>query len=79
METNDPNLQKFLSAYIHCARCRKETRQTQMSRFNTDICCPDCIDKEKEHPKYREAADAELAEVKKGNMNFPGIGKPSDL
>jgi len=50
-----------------------------MSRFNTDICCPYCIDKERAHPKYKEAADAELAEVKKGNYNFKGIGKPADL
>ena len=50
-----------------------------MSRFNEDIICPECETKERAHPKYREAADAELAEVKKGNYNYKGIGKPADL
>jgi len=53
-----------------------------MSRFNTDeICCGDksCVTKECNHPKYVEAANAELDAVKSGDMNFPGIGKPADL
>ena len=29
---------------------------------------------ERERPDYRRAADAELAEVRKGNYNFKGIG-----
>ena len=35
--------------------------------------------KEHKHPKYQEARDAELAEVKAGNYNFEGIGRPADL
>ena len=62
-----------------CNRCGKETAVTTMSRFNTEIICMDCLAKEKKHPKYAEAAGIELAEVKRGNYNFPGIGKPSDL
>jgi uncharacterized Zn finger protein (UPF0148 family) len=50
-----------------------------MSRFNTDIICPTCEDREKRHPKYQEARDAEFKAVQRGNYNFPGIGKPADL
>lgn len=62
-----------------CARCRKETNVHTMSRFNTDDICMDCLEKEKRHPKYPEAAAAELAAVKAGDLNFPGVGKPADL
>jgi hypothetical protein len=50
-----------------------------MSRFNTDMICDDCENKEKNHPAYAEAVKAELNAVKSGNYNFPGIGKPRDL
>jgi hypothetical protein len=45
-----------------------------MSRFNTDCLCPACAEAEKSHPHYREAVEAELAEIRKGNYNFKGIG-----
>ena len=62
-----------------CERCGKETNVHTMSRFNTQDICMECVEKEKRHPKYPEAAAAELAETKAGRYNFPGIGKPSDL
>jgi recombinational DNA repair protein (RecF pathway) len=62
-----------------CQRCSKETRVTTMSRFNTQILCMECLEKEKKHPKYKEAAAAELRAVQAGNYNFSGIGKPADL
>jgi len=62
-----------------CARCGAKNGPTTMSRFNTDILCMDCLSKEKAHPKYPEAAKAELEAVKRGDYNYPGIGKPSDL
>lgn len=62
-----------------CARCLKETLVTTMSKFNTDIICMECKDKERAHPKYQEASDAELRAVKSGDYNFPGVGKPDDL
>jgi len=62
-----------------CARCGAKNGPTTMSRFNTDILCMDCLSKEKAHPKYPEAAKAELEAVQRGDYNFPGIGKPSDL
>lgn len=62
-----------------CQRCSKETRATTMSRFNTQILCMECLEKEEKHPKYKEAAAAELHAVQAGNYNFSGIGKPADL
>ena len=47
-----------------------------MSRFNTDTLCLKCIEEEKLHPDYQKAAEAELAAVKRGDFNFPGIGWP---
>lgn len=43
------------------------------------MICDSCEEKEKAHPKYPEAKKAELEAVQRGDMNFPGIGKPSDL
>ena len=62
-----------------CARCGKDAGAYTMSRFNTEMCCFDCIDKEKRHLKYEEAEAAEQAAVDRGDFNFPGIGKPEDL
>lgn len=50
-----------------------------MSLFNMDMCCMECIDKEKKHPKFKEASEAELNALQQGNYNFPGIGLPEDL
>jgi len=64
---------------LRCHRCKEATPSTMMSRFNTEMICMDCDDKERAHPMYAEAAAKELAAVKRGEMNFPGIGKPEDL
>jgi len=62
-----------------CERCKIETALTSMSMFNTDMCCMDCIDKEKKHPEYKRAVKLELDALIKGNYNFPGIGLPNGL
>ena len=62
-----------------CGRCGADNRATTMSKFNTDIICMECKEKERKHPKYAEADKAELAAVRAGNYNFEGIGKPADL
>lgn len=62
-----------------CRRCRQQTNITTMSRFNTDIICPSCEEREIAHPKYPEAAEAELRAVRAGNYNFKGIGCPPEL
>lgn len=63
----------------HCDRCSRELCTWQMSRFNIQHCCMECIALEKKHPKYQEACDAELSQCNKGNYNFEGIGLPRDL
>ena len=47
-----------------------------MSMFNTDCICMDCSAKERSLPEFKEAAEAELAEIRRGNTNFKGIGYP---
>ena len=59
-----------------CDRCGGELKVRQMSRFNTDVLCPDCIEEERRHPDYPKAAAAEFEAVRRGDMNFPGIGWP---
>lgn len=63
----------------YCERCGKRTRVFSMSFFNEDMCCSECLEKEKNHPSYEYAKMVELEEVKKGNYNYKGIGKPKDL
>lgn len=62
-----------------CDRCGEPTNVTQMSMFNTEMCCPVCIQNERKHPQFNEARKAELIELSKGNYNYPGIGLPKDL
>lgn len=38
-----------------------------------------CESKERAHLKYEDAAVAELAAVKRGDYNFPGVGRPHDI
>ena len=61
-----------------CSRCGcpLDGKPRQMSRFNTDCLCPECIEVERQHPDYRKAADAEMEAVRRGERNFPGIGWP---
>ena len=63
----------------HCARCGKEVKVFTMSRFNTDKLCMDCVEKEKQHPKYKEAVYAEMEAIRYGYLDFEGIGLPDDL
>jgi hypothetical protein len=57
-----------------CQRCYKKTNRTTMSMFNEEMICMECKDKEKKRPDYKLAVDTEMAEVKRGNLNFKGIG-----
>ena len=67
---------KFLTA-TKCDRCGGSLEHGRiMSRFDTSCLCLECERKERQHPDYRKAADAELAAVRRGDMNFPGIGWP---
>lgn len=62
-----------------CDRCKAETKVLRMSFFNTEMCCEACLKHESKHPDYKKAKRIELEEVRKGNYNFVGIGKPYDL
>lgn len=62
-----------------CQRCYHEVGGYIMSFFNTQLICLDCDERERAHPRYKEAKDAEHAALRSGNYNFPGIGLPEDL
>jgi hypothetical protein len=47
---------------------------TIMSMYNYDIICMDCKSAEKKRSDYKQAVDTDMAEIKKGNYNFEGIG-----
>ena len=67
---------KFLTA-TKCDRCGGSLEHGRiMSRFDTSCLCLECEREERQHPDYQKAADAELAAVHRGDMNFPGIGWP---
>jgi hypothetical protein len=42
--------------------------------YNHDVLCMDCKVKETQREDYRQAVEADYAEIKRGNYNFPGIG-----
>ena len=50
-----------------------------MSCFNTQLCCVECLIRERQHSEFPRAVAAEEVAVRRGDMNFPGIGLPSDL
>ena len=61
----------------NCDRCRKPLNGIrQMSMYNTDCLCMDCIEAERKRPDYKTAVEADHAEIRKGNYNFKGIGYP---
>jgi protein-arginine kinase activator protein McsA len=64
---------------MRCNRCGKETNIVTGSYFDTTLICKDCDKKERAHPKFEEARRVEMEQVLKGNYNYEGIGKPSDL
>ena len=62
---------------IKCDRCGDDTGVTTMSYFNEDTICMGCKKKERAHPDFKRAQEAEHAEVSRGNYNFEGVGLPS--
>ena len=59
---------------LKCERCGKYMKVHTVSMFNLQKICMECKEEEKKHPRYKEAVEAERAEIKKGNFNFKGIG-----
>jgi len=58
-----------------CHRCGEETSMHIMSMYSTALICMECKDKEDGRSDYKDAVDADVAEIKKGNFNFKGIGE----
>jgi hypothetical protein len=59
----------------NCDRCHDELKGGRtMSMFNEQCICMKCADAETKRADYKEARDAEAEQVKKGNLNFKGIG-----
>jgi hypothetical protein len=56
-----------------CDRCGKKTNAMSMSWLNTDECCMDCLEAEKDEPDYILAKEKEAEEVRRGNYNYVGI------
>ena len=50
-----------------------------MSFFNRDTLCLLCDRRERKHPNYARAREAETNAVREGNSNFHGIGCPPEL
>lgn len=59
----------------NCDRCGKSLSGGRiMSMYNNDCICMSCKEKERERSDYKAAQDADIAEIRKGNYNFVGIG-----
>lgn len=67
-------MEKFFSQE-KCDRCGAVLGEHRtMSRFTKECICSDCAAKESKRPDYDKAVRADLAEIKKGNREFEGIG-----
>ena len=55
---------------VICERCKCKTSVVTMSWLNTQMICLECSDKEKFHPNYALAREAERAAVESGNYNY---------
>ncbi len=58
-----------------CDRCGAslENQTRIMSMFNMDVLCLKCKEAETKRPDYKQAVEADIKEIKKGNYNYPGI------
>ena len=64
---------------MRCERCGKDTTGNVKSFFDMSHICPECEARERKHPDYEKACAAEAEAVRRGLVNFPGIGRPHDL
>ena len=72
-------MDRFLSQR-YCDRCGGNLKGIRrMSRFNEDCLCLTCQSTEQEHSEYAKAVAAEVAAIKNGEINYPGIGLPKDM
>ena len=60
-----------------CDRCGGSLMDGRMqSMFNDDCLCMKCKDEERKLPEYKDAVEADHAEIRRGNYNYEGIGYP---
>ena len=58
-----------------CDRCGADLSGGRiMSMFNTQVICMACSEKERQREDFRQAVEAEVEAIKRGDRNFPGIG-----
>jgi hypothetical protein len=57
-----------------CDRCHDRICVTIMSKFNTDTLCLPCKADERRAPGYQDACRAEIDAVRRGALNFAGVG-----
>lgn len=62
-----------------CDRCHQDALATIVSYFNHDTLCFACKNRERQHPQYRAAVEAECKAVLSGDLNYQGIGLPPEL
>lgn len=58
----------------NCDRCGAPLTVRIQSMYNSDVLCMACKEAEQKRADYRDAAEADNAEIRKGNYNFKGIG-----
>lgn len=59
-----------------CQRCGRETHSFTGSWFSTELICLGCSEIEEASDSIGIAKEAEEAAVRRGDLNFPGIGWP---
>lgn len=57
----------------NCDRCKTKLTSRTMSWLNEDVICMDCSDKERSHDKFKQAKEAEIDQVRRGNYNYGGL------
>lgn len=57
-----------------CDRCGAPFGSKIMSKFNQDALCVDCKEDERLAPGFASADAAELAAVRAGVADYPGVG-----
>jgi hypothetical protein len=63
-----------------CGRCGAAAYVTLIgSFFDTAIICDRCERIERAHPAFAHAHAVEADEVRRGNLNFAGVGLPDGL
>lgn len=58
----------------HCDRCGSPLAARTMSKFNRDTICLNCKTDERDAPGFAQADAAEVAAVRSGQKDYPGVG-----